>query len=241
VLHDPFFREALYHLIDVEVMLSELGRSDFVPASSYFHWLSDRQLRQPEKIAPLLQQSTYQGEALHFLTLDYPKASEEANWIVQEAEKYGIHLVHHPISIDEIYDPHTIEKADLILFGEVASNDYHLSFLGAFYNKALTFRRFLSQEALTWIDGQLEAFKRASDSDERLIYIKEIESYLRDNHLILYLFHPIKRRTFHPMIRSIHFDSFGQIDLRKLWVQGWAQGDGSPASFQKIKRGQTRV
>jgi MarR-like DNA-binding transcriptional regulator SgrR of sgrS sRNA len=220
VLHDHLFRKAFYHLIDIEAMFQDLGRIDLIPSSSYFHWLSKPQTKNAEAIKPLLQRSTYKGEALHLFSLNYPKAIEEAEWIVRVAEKYGIKLVPHQIGIEEIYEKNIEEKADLILFGEVASNDYQLSFLGAFYNKALTFRRLLSDEALHWIDAQLEDFKRAPTSKERLAYIEKIEDYLRENNLIIYLFHPIKRRTFHPMIRNIHFEAYGQIDLRRLWISG---------------------
>ncbi|WP_407272515.1 ABC transporter substrate-binding protein [Radiobacillus sp. PE A8.2] len=217
-VQDPSFRQAIYHLVDVEKMFKELGRDKPIAASSYFHWISEKQEKQSGVIKQLLEQSAYRGEAIQLYSLDYEKAIDEAKWIVREGRKYGIQFVHNTMSIEAMYDDHLEQQVDLILFGEVASNDYQLSFLESFNNKALMFRRLFDAEHLAWIDRQLEEFKWAESSATRIDIIKAIEAYIRSNQLLLYLFHPIKRRTFHPMIKSVHFEAYGQINLRKLWI-----------------------
>jgi MarR-like DNA-binding transcriptional regulator SgrR of sgrS sRNA len=69
----------------------------------------------------------------------YPRYQEEANWIQREANKYGINIEIKTYNIEDLYDP-SIDAADMIFMGEVASNDHHLFFMGAFLNKG-SFRK----------------------------------------------------------------------------------------------------
>ncbi len=219
IVQHPSFRQALFHILDVKKMHKELGRDEAIEASGYFHWNSVPQTRDVSKVEGLLVESGYDGEELRLNSLDYPKAVEEAEWFMEKAAQFGIRISYQPFNIDEFYSPKIEAEADLMFMGEVASNDYHLSFLGAFYNEALAFRRFLHHDHLTQIDEWLEKLKKENKADDREKWIQRIESYIRANHLLLYLTHPIKRRTFHPMIQDIQFVSFGNVDLRKLWIQ----------------------
>ncbi|MCF6136639.1 SgrR family transcriptional regulator [Pseudalkalibacillus berkeleyi] len=219
VVDDASFREAMYHILDIKKMYRELEREEPIEASGYFHWNSEQRVRNLSKVESLLKRSGYQGETLTLISLNYPKAIEEGEWFVEQARKFNVHIVIKPCLIDVLYSREIEQQADMMFMGEVASNDYHLSFLGAFYNEALAFRRFLAVEHLEQIDQWLECFKREKRADDREEWICQIENYIRAHNLFLYLTHPVKRRTFHPMIQDIQFVSFGNVDLRKLWIQ----------------------
>lgn len=219
IVHHPSFRNALFHLLDMKKMWSDLGREDLVEASSFSPQNSKPQPKDSNSIAPLLKDSGYDREILTLYTLNNPRAVEEANWFVKEAEKRGIRLRLVQFNIENFYLNTPETEADMMFMGEVSSNDLHLSFLSAFYNESLLFRRFLSQENLVYIEESLEKFKRESDRRKREHWIKKVESYLRDGNLILFQHHPIKNRIFHSMIRDIRFESYGYVDFRKLWIQ----------------------
>ncbi|MEH7438736.1 ABC transporter substrate-binding protein [Neobacillus drentensis] len=212
------FREAIYHLIDMKDMWADLGRTDLKEASSYFYWKSKPQIKMKERIMPLIEKSGYGGETLTIYTLTYPRYQEEANWIKRQANKYGINLEIKTYTIEELYDP-TIEAADMIFMGEVASNDHHLSFIGAFLNKTLIFNRFFSSEHLNTIEKYFEQIIQEASWEKRENLLDEVENFLRAEHLFIYLYHPIKDRIFHPMIKDIEFESFGFVDFRKLWIK----------------------
>ncbi|WP_371069516.1 ABC transporter substrate-binding protein [Sediminibacillus sp. JSM 1682029] len=218
-VQNPHFRTALFHLLDPFRMHEDLGLEAPVEATSFFPWKSGQRSRDESQVPGLLQLSGYQGEPLQLYCLDFPKAKEEAAWFQRQASQYGIVVELHSFSLEDFYAFTFDDHADMVFMGEVSTSDFHLSFLGAFYNEILLFRRFMTPDQLEKIDDWLEAFKQSTAKQEREKIIDVMEDYLKDNHLILFQHHPIKSRVFHPMIQDIRFKSFGQVDFRKLWVK----------------------
>ncbi|MCF6409408.1 SgrR family transcriptional regulator [Pseudalkalibacillus salsuginis] len=219
IVHHPSFREAMYHLLDVKQMYIDVGRPEPIEASSYFHWKSESRQRETSEIPRLLEESGYEGEELALYSLDYLRAAEEAQWLIEKAARYGVNIHHVPFRISDFYSPELDQNGDLLLMGEVASHDHHLSFFGAFKNDALLFRRLLGKKHLEKIDGWLDCFKKEETAEGRQAWIDQIEDHIKENNLFLYMNHPVKKRAFHPMIQDIQFVSFGNVDLRKLWIQ----------------------
>ncbi|MEH6942751.1 SgrR family transcriptional regulator [Bacillus sp. JJ722] len=217
IVHDKFFREALYHLMDMNRLWKDLNRSNLNEASSYFFWKSKQLSKDTEKVISLLKKSKYCGEMISLYALEKPTYLEEAKWLQNEAQKAGINIEITAFNLEEFYDP-LLEKADLLLMGEVASTDYHVSFIGAFLNKALIFNLFFTEKQLMELNVYFEKIKQVGSAKEREVWIDAAERYIRKENLFLYLYHPVKHQTFHPMIKDIEFESFGYVDLRKLWI-----------------------
>ncbi|WP_342513990.1 ABC transporter substrate-binding protein [Sporosarcina sp. FSL K6-1522] len=218
IVHQASFRKAIYHLMDIKKLWADLGRSNLQVASSYFFWKSKHQQKDFHRVKLLLEEAGYQGELIHVYTLERQNSIEEGEWFKQEASKVGLRLEIKTYTLTEYYDP-SLEEADLLFMGEVASTDHHLSFLGAFLNKALIFNRFLSETYLENLNVYFEKIKQATDWKTREAWIDEAERFIHQETLFLYLYHPIKNRTFHPMIKDIQFESFGYVDFRKLWIK----------------------
>ncbi|UFU00330.1 SgrR family transcriptional regulator [Radiobacillus kanasensis] len=218
IVHHPAFRKAIYHLMDVRQVQKELGREEVLEASSFFPWKSKPRQRDTHKIDGLLKESGYQGQTLKLYSLDYPNAKEEAIWLQKHAAQFGINISAHHFNLQDFYQFSFDNEADLLLMGEVSTLDYHLSFLGAFYNDVLIFRRFFRNDQVANIDQHLERFKKEEDKLKREEIMEQIEAYIKKENLILFLQHPIKNRIFHPMIQSIHLESYGQVDFKRLWI-----------------------
>ncbi|PMC37476.1 hypothetical protein CJ195_12045 [Bacillus sp. UMB0899] len=218
IIHNPFLREVFYHLFDVTRMASDIGRSNFKEASSYFYWKLNPQNKDKNVVPYLLRKACYKGESLTAFTVAYPSFIEEAEWLKKEAAEFGLNLVIETYHLDELYG-NRIEEADLLFMGEVASTDQHLSFIGAFLNKSLIFNRFLSEAHLEHLDRIFEQIKNENNKSKREYLIDQAESYVKRENLYIYLYHPIKKRSFHPLVKDIEFESFGFIDLRKIWIK----------------------
>lgn len=217
IIQNVFVRKALYHLMDINQLAIELKWDQWIEASSFINSRSFPQEKDSDAILPLLREGGYMGEPLTLYHMNYPKAFEVANWYKKQGEKYGIQFVLHQFTFHDFYSRDIDLKADLIFMGEVSSLDPHLSFLGAFYNNTLLFRRMFPLTSLDWIDGMLEIFKQ-KDAQNREIIMTEIEEHIRINNLLIFQHHPIKTRTFHPMIKDVTFHSFGHFDFSKLWI-----------------------
>ncbi|WP_249292003.1 hypothetical protein [Metabacillus flavus] len=191
---------------------------DFQEASSYFPWKSKPQKKEPTKVSGLLKEAGYNDETLNVYILEKKSEIERGELFQREALKAGIHLDIQTYTLDQYYDP-LLEQADLLFMGEVASTDYHLSFMGAFLNKALIFNRFLTESQMSKLNIFFEKIKQAPDPLTREEFIEETENYIKKENLFIYLYHPMKNRVFHPMIRDIQFESFGYVDFRRIWVK----------------------
>lgn len=218
IVHNPFIREAIYHLFDINRMAIDLGRTNLRVSSSYFYWKSFHQTKDRNIVPYLLKKAGYQGETLKVFTVGYPSYIEEAEWLKIEAAQVGLQLEISTYQLDELYG-NRIEEADLLFMGEVASADYHLSFMGAFLNKNLIFNRFFTDHQLEYVATIFEGMKKEKNKEAREQLIEELESYIKRENLYLYLYHPIKKRTFHPLIKDIEFESFGFVDFKKLWIK----------------------
>lgn len=218
IAQNSFIREAIYHLFDINRMASDLGRTNLREASSYFYWKTAPQSKDKSIVPYLLKKADYHGEQLTVYTVGYPSYIEEAEWLKKEANQFGLQLEIKTYQLDELYGT-KIEEADLLFMGEVASADYHLSFIGAFLNKTLIFNRFFSDSHMEYVNSIFEELKKESDKEAIERLIDKTESYIKRENLYLYLYHPIKKRTFHPLINAIEFESFGFVDLKKIWIK----------------------
>ncbi|AZB42076.1 hypothetical protein CEF21_07110 [Bacillus sp. FJAT-42376] len=218
IVHHPSFREAIYHLADMNKLSSASIEEELQEASSYFPWKSEPQRKELSKVSGLLKEAGYNGEPLKVFILDKKNELERGKLFQEEALKAGIHFEIQSYTLDQYYDPF-LEQADLLFMGEVASTDYHLSFMGAFLNKALIFNRFLAESHMNRLNLFFEKIKQAPDRQTREELIEETEDYIKKENLFIYLYHPMKNRTFHPMIRDIQFESFGYVDFRRMWIK----------------------
>ncbi|OEH92789.1 ABC transporter substrate-binding protein [Bacillus solimangrovi] len=213
------FRSALFHLLDMKQMWEDLGRTNFIEASSYFPWKSHQESKNKTLVKSLLQKSGYQGETLMIYSRDTPDEKEQAEWFMKEASSVGVQLQCIYFQMDDFYSSTIEQEADLLFAGEVTSDDYHFSFLDSFYNKSNIFQRFINQEHLHIIENFLEHIKYEPDFNKREAWIDKVEQYLRNEHLIVYQYHPIIQRMFHHLIQSTKFEAFGYDDFRKAWIE----------------------
>ncbi|WP_066306787.1 ABC transporter substrate-binding protein [Bacillus sp. FJAT-29814] len=219
IVHNPFFREAMFNLLDMKKLWSELGRKNLLEASSYFYWNSKSPVKNFADVPTLLEKANYHGDVLTLYVLGQPSFVEDAEWIQKEAKKVNLHFQIRTFNLGELYESE-LNQADLLLMGEVASTDHHLSFIGAFLNKTLVFNRFLSPTHLNKLQGFFDQMQQEESKDRREKWINLAENYIKTENLFIYLYHPVKQRTFHSMIHNIQVDSFGLIDYKKLWING---------------------
>ncbi|MGM7683434.1 ABC transporter substrate-binding protein [Cytobacillus sp. Hm23] len=213
------FRLALFHLLDMKQMWKDLGRENLIEASSYFPWKSHPDTKDKKLVKSLLKKSGYQGETITLYTRDTRDEKEQAEWFMKAAGTEGIHLKCIHFHMDDFYSATIDQEADLLFAGEVTSDDYHLSFLDSIYNKSNVFQRFIDRKNLHYIENYLEHVKYEPNYKKREAWIDKVEQYLRNEHLIVYRYHPVIHRKFHHLIQDTRFEAFGYDDFRKSWIE----------------------
>ena len=217
ILHERSFRHALYHLVDINKMWKDLGRTNIVEASSFVPWKSKKQVKNRSLIKKLLKESGYKGEGLTLYLQDLPQEKEEAQWFVKEAAAEGIQIDCIYFKMADFYSQRIDQEADLLFMGEASSFDHHMSFLDSFYNESLMYRRFLDDEHIKNIENLLDKFKVEPDKENRETLMDQVERYLHNEHLILFRYHPFVNRTVPSKIQNIRSASFGYDDFRQSW------------------------
>ena len=113
------------------------------------------------------------------------------------------------------------EQADMLLMGDIPPDDPELGFLDFCYNPSLLCQRFFSPSILEELHAKLEKMKISIDFLEREREIDKIDTWLVDNHFLIYTFHPTKRERIHSMIdRKDSKYHYGHFDLRTVWADG---------------------
>ncbi|EYB68592.1 oligopeptide transport periplasmic protein [Deinococcus phoenicis] len=213
-------RAAIGELHDVSAFWRETERRDpLVPATSFFPRRSAQQpprLRSGARAAALLREAAYTGPPLRLWVLDLPDPLAEGEWLVARAAQHGLQLDLHPYPLTAT--PASGDAADLVLLGEVAGADEHLSFWTALRQPELLFRRLLPTEVLAGVDGALDAYRTARTFAEYEAVLDRVERLLVSGHHVNLTHHRVKRRNVHPLIRDVAPDAYGRINLKRLWV-----------------------
>ncbi|MRX72435.1 hypothetical protein GJU40_09755 [Bacillus lacus] len=221
-MKNPDFRRALYHLMDAKKMWRDLEiKEKLIGASTYFYWLGHLLpviQKSEEQLLYHLEKSGYNGEKLTLYSLPFQDSQEQAIWLITQAARHGIQFEHHLYELSDLYTQKLGLEADAALSGEVASSDPLLSFIGAFHNEALLFKQFIDEDHLAVIQQMIQRMKSVSLKEDQQKVMLEIETYIQEHCLYIYTHHPLKKRSFHPMIREIASGSYGYPDLCKLWI-----------------------
>ncbi|WP_128896077.1 ABC transporter substrate-binding protein [Longirhabdus pacifica] len=219
IIQNSDFRCALFHLLDMKQMWSDLGRENVVESSSLFPWKSVSKVRDKTLVPTLLEKSGYQGETLTIYTKNIFEDLEVTNWIIKEAHSFGIYFRCITFNMDDFYSSQLEEQADVLFASEVASSDYHLSFLDSFYNEANLFQRFIDKKRFSFLQDGLEQLQYEQDHSKREAWIDKIEAYLRDEHFIIHLYHPMINRVVDSAIQNTSFELWGYDDFRASWIE----------------------
>ena len=222
IVQNRFFREAIYHLLDMKKADDMLGLDIGKVASRFSYHKSQLEKKDSTKIDGLLASANYQGETLILGVLDHPVMKKQALWIQKMAASHHIQLEVRFFALDKsFYTKDFEEQADMLLMGDIPPDDPELGFLDFCYNPSLLCQRFFSPSILEELHAKLEKMKIASDFLEREREIDKIDTWLVDNHFLIYTFHPTKRERIHSMIdRKDSKYHYGHFDLRTVWADG---------------------
>ncbi|KAA0965925.1 hypothetical protein FQ087_06595 [Sporosarcina sp. ANT_H38] len=124
----------------------------------------------------------------------------------------------------ELIDLHQLNDClykhyDLFVGGIALSEDRLISILTASQSSKLTLYPCLNNEMKTYVDQQITTIKELRDDTTRWETYFQLESYLKSNHILLFLNHR-SHTVFEPQnspYENIRLDCNGRIDYRKIW------------------------
>lgn len=219
--HDIFFRRAWRELFDTAAYIEELGGMRTIPAYSFFPNRSrmKQEERSLQKAQEYLQQSCYKGETIHLYFFAFKDSHDDALWVQKRCKQLSIKLELHPFPVSDYLDESIVKKADMILMGEIFNSNIEMAFLNVFQNKTCFIERFMHPHYRTKISKMLHAFLAEHDKEKRYNIMYKIEEFLQTEHIILFLHHVQKKKSYPVSLQNVTIDSFGWTDFSKLWIR----------------------
>lgn len=220
LIQDSNFREAIYHLVDVTKMFIDLNRSTPSQNNSYFPNQKKSIPVIENRIIKKLRQAGYNNEKLVLGYIDSIQNRNEAEWISSKSIMYGLNLELIPISKDQFHSPLIENKLDMMLAGELPSEDLEWSFLQFIFNPTSLPKRFLSDP----IYKKLYTTLAGADNQQKAGHIFSIEmlhkidEYLVKNNWIIYLSQMSREQWISPAVENKEGNVYGYLDLRNTWL-----------------------
>ncbi|WP_158638547.1 ABC transporter substrate-binding protein [Metabacillus litoralis] len=219
---DKNLRLSLINLVNPTTMIKELGGNRISIANSFLPKISVNSKTKNfsiERAKNFLKESNYSGETLQLFYFHLNEGHETASWIKKQAEYIGLSININPISPEAIPKLQVNSHADFILFSSILSKDTELSLLTLFESEFSFIRPYLPKEVKKYIDNQLRFFKRSEDTNERYQSLLKIESYLKENLVLHFLYHSTNTLNYQSHVKGMEFNSYGLIDFKKIWIQ----------------------
>jgi MarR-like DNA-binding transcriptional regulator SgrR of sgrS sRNA len=192
-------------------MVAELGGERVLPAFGFRPETSRSRTVEPlrpERIRRALEESGYAGEVLRFAF--HPKYGEDGLWIVNRLAEWGISAV--------VVDYESWPDADFCISGLVFPED-EVCEIEAYEHRDYIMHSYFDEERKKWITGRINEAVAADSTDQRRMYLKEIEDLIRDEATVIFLHHRRISTYMHPSVRGVSLNSLGWIDFQNVWLE----------------------
>lgn len=217
------FRQALDCLIDRDQMVAELRGDRIYPAKGFRTYhpalkkvrADTNEQVDHSQIISLLQESGYQGETLRLLTSPYHE--EDAIWIQERCESYGIHMEIDVREPAEFADRNCLPEHDCQLYGNVFSSD-QISELEMYLQKNYFLPAF-DKALAEAINEQICLIFQEPDRLVREHLLANIEAMIKENYAVLYLVQKTTHTSFHKSVRGVSINTSGWLEFQKVWLQ----------------------
>ncbi|HZG15527.1 MAG TPA: ABC transporter substrate-binding protein [Candidatus Bathyarchaeia archaeon] len=217
VLQDIQLRKAMFHLINREQMIRDLGEQRLYSASQFrFQETYEREDRAWMEAAGLafLRESSYDGESILLYT--FARHEPDAKWLKRYLEPYGINLDVHIVGWSDLLREEIKEKADLLLFEAVLSEG--IIRLVEYYQSAnsLIFSQ-LSEAQTAFVEEQIGRLLAESTAAGREAQLASIEQELDESYSIIYLTYKAVNAVSHPSLQGVKVNQRGWVEFKDVW------------------------
>ncbi|XOQ12759.1 MAG: SgrR family transcriptional regulator [Shouchella clausii] len=215
--NDPRLREALFHFLDPESMIQDIGGTRSVPADRVF--AQDYSIPVPhtrQKGRACLLNSNYDGEELQLYSYTGAGNERDAVWIKQTLESEGISVRLHLLPYHQLQELDLEQKADLLLGEQLGYDDKVYGYFSAFFDR----HRFLYSHLGT---DDLEKAKRLWHQELKtktlLASLQSIETSLCQAHYLLPLYR-LKQFALYPeYVKNVALNAYGWVDYTTIWLK----------------------
>ncbi|MBC1970817.1 ABC transporter substrate-binding protein [Listeria marthii] len=202
--------------------VSELHGNNVPKAYSYFYKNSKNKeitsLSLENGLLDAIKFPSYSDNSLRLAVYNHPRLIQEASWLKKQAATFKINIEIKTYSFnDDYFTEEIILDADLVLAIDIPVTDIELGYLDFLLNKTLLFQKFINKTQKATINSLTEKYRASVFSEQKTNILNQIEDYINNENILIYLYHPLKYYNIHSFINGVEFDSNGNIALDKLW------------------------
>ncbi|MVP00286.1 ABC transporter substrate-binding protein [Paenibacillus lutrae] len=228
-LQNVSVRKFLRSILDGESIVHELGESRAAPASRFLPDKSIARSRISDAQGLLQNTDVFadtgmlppEGPALSFSVhcKDSKKYTEDTEWMVERCARNGIHLDVILHDRELFLTTPALEHADLMLFEFVLDESETLSLLEIFLQEEGSIRKLFSDSQRKQIDERVAWLMAEPDASKRHALFDDLEALLKEECMIIFLYHRKMQTMFHPSVRGLTLNTLGNIDYRNIWFE----------------------
>ena len=222
-------REAINYIVDKQNICDIISEGTFAPATGIvapgikgFQENATDITFDLEKASDKLAEANYpDGEGLPVLKIGIDPNSPltiifEA--IQADAKKVGVNIEIEPMDWDTAVN--NFQKGELHFFGLGWAADYPTMdnfIFPLFYSEGTDNFTMYSNSR---VDELILEARRTLDEDKRIEMYQEAEKIIMDDSVIIPMFFSSSRDVYQPYVKGLVFDSMGNYDLSKVWLEG---------------------
>jgi len=200
-------RLAIQQAIDKKAFV-ELGGERHQVAHGFFPETS-RPLPRPKAAGSLRR-------PLRLLHLPFDVATEDAMLIAAQLRTAGFTVETETYTLGCLLQEETLRRADLILCGEMMSEDLDLAFLAFLTSELSLVGKLVAHE--TELRTMMDRYRQTDMSAWPLLH-REVERHLTESALVIPLYHVARERRFPSFLGEVPVDVFGHPRYDQLWIR----------------------
>jgi len=204
---DMATRRAIQRAIDKQAVV-DLGGERHQVAHGFFPETS--------RPIPLAEPSESSKRPLRLLHLPFDVATEDAALVASQLRAAGFTVETETYALSCLLQDETLRRADLILCGEMMSEDLDLAFLAFLTSELSLVGKLVAHE--TDLRTMMDRYRQTDMSAWPMLH-REVERYLTEAALVIPLYHVERERSFPSFLGDVPVDIFGHPRYDQLWIR----------------------
>ncbi|KGI84140.1 ABC transporter substrate-binding protein [Exiguobacterium sp. s141] len=153
---------------------------------------------------------------LRLLHLPFDVATEDAMLVAEQLRVAGFIVETETYTIASLLQEETLRRADLILCGEMMSEDLDLAFLAFLTSELSLVGKLIAHE--TELRTMMDRYRQTDMSAWPWLH-RDVERYLTEAALVIPLYHVARERRFPSFLGEVPVDVFGHPRYDQLWIR----------------------
>lgn len=193
-----------------------ITKEDFIALEGERHQVAHGFFPDSSKSIELTPGKAHSNRPLKLLHLPFETAREDAHLLATQLRAASFCVEVDVYSLESLLWEETLKRADLILCGEMMSEDVDLAFLSFLTSELSLVGKLL--DADFELRTMMEKYQQ-TDRKEWMRLHREVEQYLVEEALVIPLYHVARERRFPSYLGNVPVDVFGHPRYDQLWIR----------------------